>query len=105
MNLDIVEGHGFKVCHAHLLLLFGVKAVLDNWMVTSINDCLNSFAEIGGTQNHLPYITRELQSEGGKMNLLPSHLSIGVLQEIGRRCGSKVPLNFLSIIYDFNDHS
>ncbi|GFP94376.1 RNA polymerase ii c-terminal domain phosphatase-like 2 [Phtheirospermum japonicum] len=38
-------------------------------------------------QSHLP--TAEPKSEGDKMNLLPS-LSIGVLQEIGRRCRSKV---------------
>ncbi|MBA0706891.1 hypothetical protein Golax_018975 [Gossypium laxum] len=59
------------------------------------------FQEIGGTQNHLPSITRELQSEGGKMNLLPSHLSIGVLQEIGRRCGSKV--EFRSVVSTSKD--
>ncbi|MBA0753785.1 hypothetical protein Gogos_021764 [Gossypium gossypioides] len=58
-------------------------------------------SEIGGTQNHLPSITRELQSEGGKMNLLPSHLSIGVLQEIGRRCGSKV--EFRSVVSTSKD--
>ncbi|KAK8547586.1 hypothetical protein V6N12_031721 [Hibiscus sabdariffa] len=52
-------------------------------------------SEAGGTQNHVPSINRELQSEG-KMNLLPSHLSIGVLQEIGRRCGSKV--EFRSVV-------
>ncbi|XVF76804.1 hypothetical protein PTKIN_Ptkin13bG0296300 [Pterospermum kingtungense] len=43
----------------------------------------------GATQNHVASISRELQSESGKLNL-PSHLSIGVLQEIGRRCGSKI---------------
>ncbi|PPE02408.1 hypothetical protein GOBAR_DD00596 [Gossypium barbadense] len=58
-------------------------------------------SEIGGTQNHLPSITRELQSEGGKMNLLPSHLSIGVLHEIGRRCGSKV--EFRSVVSTSKD--
>ncbi|KAG4216226.1 hypothetical protein ERO13_A01G228100v2 [Gossypium hirsutum] len=58
-------------------------------------------SEIGGTQNHLPSITRELQSEGAKMNLLPSHLSIGVLQEIGRRCGSKV--EFRSVVSTSKD--
>lgn len=51
--------------------------------------CLNSFAESGGTQNDVASISRELQPESGKLNL-PSHLSIGVLQEIGKRCGSKV---------------
>lgn len=33
--------------------------------------------------------SREFKSEVGKLNLLPT-LSIGVLQEIGRRCNSKV---------------
>ncbi|XP_039065631.1 RNA polymerase II C-terminal domain phosphatase-like 2 isoform X2 [Hibiscus syriacus] len=56
--------------------------------------------ETGGTQNPVPSINRELQSEG-KMNLLPSHLSIGVLQEIGRRCGSKV--EFRSVVSTSKD--
>ncbi|KAA8517393.1 hypothetical protein F0562_017686 [Nyssa sinensis] len=46
----------------------------------------------GVSQNHSSSTSRELQTEGGKVNLLPSSLSIGVLQEIGRRCGSKVEL-------------
>ncbi|XVE97062.1 hypothetical protein REPUB_Repub02eG0278200 [Reevesia pubescens] len=58
-------------------------------------------SEIGGTQNHVASINRELQSEGGKLNLLPSHLSIGVLQEIGRRCGSKV--EFRSVLSTSKD--
>ncbi|XWS55543.1 hypothetical protein CRYUN_Cryun09bG0009100 [Craigia yunnanensis] len=57
--------------------------------------------ESGGTQNHVASISRELQSEGGKLNLLPSHLSIGVLQEIGRRCGSKV--EFRSVVSTSKD--
>ncbi|KAK8971810.1 hypothetical protein V6N11_028194 [Hibiscus sabdariffa] len=57
-------------------------------------------SEAGGTQNHVPSVNRELQSEG-KMNLLPSHLSIGVLQEIGRRCGSKV--EFRSVVSTSKD--
>ncbi|GMI81049.1 carboxyl-terminal domain (ctd) phosphatase-like 2, ECERIFERUM11 [Hibiscus trionum] len=55
--------------------------------------------EAGGTQNHVPS-NRELQPEG-KMNLLPSHLSIGVLQEIGRRCGLKV--EFRSVVSTSKD--
>ncbi|OMO85081.1 Double-stranded RNA-binding protein [Corchorus capsularis] len=58
-------------------------------------------SEIGGTQNHVSSISRELQTEGGKLNLLPSHLSIGVLQEIGRRCGSKV--EFRSVVSTSKD--
>ncbi|XP_022767698.1 RNA polymerase II C-terminal domain phosphatase-like 2 isoform X6 [Durio zibethinus] len=58
-------------------------------------------SEIGGTQNHVASIRKELQSEGEKLNLLPSHLSIGVLQEIGRRCGSKV--EFRSVVSTSKD--
>ena len=47
-------------------------------------------AEAGMSQNHVSSSSREFQAEAGKLNLLPSHLSIGVLQEIGRRCRSKV---------------
>ncbi|XVF08265.1 hypothetical protein REPUB_Repub06bG0211600 [Reevesia pubescens] len=57
--------------------------------------------ETGGTQSHAASISRELQSEGGKVNLLPSPLSIGVLQEIGRRCGSKV--EFRSVVSTSKD--
>ena len=85
--------------HGYYLLLFGVKTVLEDWFLASMNDCLNSLAESGGTQNHVASISRELQSEGGKLNLLPSHLSIGVLQEIGRRCGSKVHYFRCKFIY------
>ncbi|XP_006481010.1 RNA polymerase II C-terminal domain phosphatase-like 2 isoform X3 [Citrus sinensis] len=46
--------------------------------------------EIGVSQNHVSSNSREFQTEGGKTNLLPSYLSIGVLQEIGKRCSSKV---------------
>ncbi|KAK9026801.1 hypothetical protein V6N11_039635 [Hibiscus sabdariffa] len=58
-------------------------------------------SEAGGTQNHVSSISRELQSGGGKVNFLPSHLSIGVLQEIGRRCGSKV--EFRSVVSTSKD--
>ncbi|XP_021289619.1 RNA polymerase II C-terminal domain phosphatase-like 2 isoform X3 [Herrania umbratica] len=51
--------------------------------------------EIGGSQNHVS------STEGGKLNLLPSHLSIGVLQEIGRRCGSK--FEFRSVVSTSKD--
>ncbi|GLT89443.1 hypothetical protein SLE2022_074230 [Rubroshorea leprosula] len=47
-------------------------------------------SEVGRSHNHVSSNNREFQAEGGKLNTLPSHLSIGVLQEIGRRCGSKV---------------
>ncbi|XP_019186907.1 PREDICTED: RNA polymerase II C-terminal domain phosphatase-like 2 isoform X2 [Ipomoea nil] len=41
------------------------------------------------SQNQLPSGNIDFQLEGGKMNILPS-IAIGVLQEIGRRCTSKV---------------
>ncbi|XP_022882349.1 RNA polymerase II C-terminal domain phosphatase-like 2 isoform X1 [Olea europaea var. sylvestris] len=49
----------------------------------------NQFAEFGVSQNQFFSNNRELKPESEKMNLFPS-LSIGVLQEIGRRCRSKV---------------
>ncbi|XP_022746475.1 RNA polymerase II C-terminal domain phosphatase-like 2 isoform X2 [Durio zibethinus] len=58
-------------------------------------------SDIGGTQNHVASVSRELQSDCGKLNLLPSHLSISVLQEIGRRCGSKV--EFRSVVSTSKD--
>ncbi|KAF8397309.1 hypothetical protein HHK36_016222 [Tetracentron sinense] len=44
---------------------------------------------------------RELQPEAGKVTLLPSSISIGVLQEIGRRSGSKV--EFRSVVSTSKD--
>lgn len=41
------------------------------------------------SNNQSSSTNKELKTEGDKMNLLPS-LSISVLQEIGRRCRSKV---------------
>ncbi|KAL0309960.1 UNVERIFIED_CONTAM: RNA polymerase II C-terminal domain phosphatase-like 2 [Sesamum radiatum] len=49
---------------------------------------INQFAEIGAS-NQSSSNDKELKPEADKMNMLPS-LSIGVLQEIGRRCRSKV---------------
>lgn len=49
-------------------------------------------AEAGASQNQASSFNRESQLESAKVNLLPSPLSIGVLQEIGRRCSSKVEL-------------
>lgn len=45
-------------------------------------------AEIGVSENSLSN-GREFQTNGGRVNFVPS-LSVGVLQEIGRRCSSKV---------------
>ncbi|KAI3474727.1 hypothetical protein Pfo_029912 [Paulownia fortunei] len=49
----------------------------------------NQFAEFGVPNNQSSSNNKELKTEGDKTNLLPS-FSIGVLQEIGRRCRSKV---------------
>ncbi|KAK9193500.1 hypothetical protein WN944_004197 [Citrus x changshan-huyou] len=57
--------------------------------------------EIGVSQNHVSSNSREFLTEGGKTNLLPSYLSIGVLQEIGKRCSSKV--EFRSVVSTSKD--
>ncbi|XAR50850.1 Phosphoprotein phosphatase [Bertholletia excelsa] len=44
----------------------------------------------GVSQNQTLSNGQEAQIESGKLNTVPSSLSIGVLQEIGRRCSSKV---------------
>ncbi|CAK9165577.1 unnamed protein product [Ilex paraguariensis] len=56
----------------------------------------SQFSEAGVSQNHASSNSKELPTEGGKVNLLPSSLSIGVLHEIGRKCSSKV--EFKSIV-------
>lgn len=56
-------------------------------------------AEIGVSENSLSN-GREFQTDGGRVNFVPS-LSVGVLQEIGRRCSSKV--EFRSIISTSKD--
>ncbi|KAM5560389.1 RNA polymerase II C-terminal domain phosphatase-like 2 [Rosa sericea] len=54
-------------------------------------------SEAGVSQNQ----ASSFKKESGKVNALPSPLSIGVLQEIGRRCGSKV--EFKAVISTSND--
>ncbi|KAL3826102.1 hypothetical protein ACJIZ3_022131 [Penstemon smallii] len=49
----------------------------------------NQFAEFGVSQSQSSSTNKELKTEVDRMNPLPS-LYIGVLQEIGRRCKSKV---------------
>ncbi|XP_057498908.1 RNA polymerase II C-terminal domain phosphatase-like 2 [Actinidia eriantha] len=56
--------------------------------------------EIGVSQNSFSK-DRELQTEGGKVNLVPFSLSVGVLQEIGRRCSSRV--EFRSVVNTSKD--
>ncbi|XP_052172563.1 RNA polymerase II C-terminal domain phosphatase-like 2 isoform X2 [Diospyros lotus] len=51
--------------------------------------------------NQLSSNGRELLTEGGKMNSLSSAFCIGVLQEIGRRCSSKV--EFRSVVSTSKD--
>ncbi|KAK9289962.1 hypothetical protein L1049_008124 [Liquidambar formosana] len=58
-------------------------------------------SEVGVSQNQVSSNGREVQSEAGKVNLMPSSLSIGVLQEIGRRCSSKV--EFRSVVSTSKD--
>ncbi|XP_042475641.1 RNA polymerase II C-terminal domain phosphatase-like 2 isoform X2 [Macadamia integrifolia] len=48
----------------------------------------SSFSE--DDENHASTNSKDVQTEGGKVISLSSSISIGVLQEIGRRCGSKV---------------
>lgn len=50
---------------------------------------MSSFIGMSGSQNQSSGNSKEYQPEGAKLNSLPS-LSIGVLQEIGRRCNSRV---------------
>lgn len=47
------------------------------------------FTESTISLNHASSNSKDFQNEVGKLNFVPS-LSIGVLQEIGRRCCSKV---------------
>ncbi|XP_044480786.1 RNA polymerase II C-terminal domain phosphatase-like 2 [Mangifera indica] len=58
-------------------------------------------AEVGVSQNHASSNGKEAEIEGGKTNFLPSHLYIGVLQEIGKRCSSKV--EFRSVVSTSKD--
>ncbi|XP_043701197.1 RNA polymerase II C-terminal domain phosphatase-like 2 isoform X2 [Telopea speciosissima] len=48
----------------------------------------SSFSE--DDENHASTDSRDVQTEGDKVISLSASISIGVLQEIGRRCGSKV---------------
>ena len=57
-------------------------------------------SEDGISQNHASSNSKDLQNEAGKLNLLQP-LSIQVLQEIGRRCNSKV--EFKSILNTSKD--
>ncbi|KAH1086922.1 hypothetical protein GYH30_018441 [Glycine max] len=57
-------------------------------------------SEYGISQNHASSNSKDFQHEAGKMNFL-SPLSIQVLQEIGRRCNSKV--EFKSILSTSKD--
>ncbi|KAL2337028.1 hypothetical protein Fmac_011474 [Flemingia macrophylla] len=57
-------------------------------------------SEDGISQNHASSNSKDFQNEAGKLNFLPP-LSIQVLQEIGRRCNSKV--EFKSILSTSKD--
>ncbi|XP_043723857.1 RNA polymerase II C-terminal domain phosphatase-like 2 [Telopea speciosissima] len=53
----------------------------------------SSFSE--DDENHVSTNSRDVQSEGGKVISLLSSISTEVLQEIGRRCGSKVEFRYV----------
>ncbi|KAJ4835042.1 RNA polymerase II C-terminal domain phosphatase-like 2 [Turnera subulata] len=57
--------------------------------------------DVGSLQNSVSSNNREFQTEAAKNNLLPSHMFIGVLQEIARRCGAKV--EFRSVVSTSKD--
>ncbi|XP_015897198.2 RNA polymerase II C-terminal domain phosphatase-like 2 isoform X1 [Ziziphus jujuba] len=57
--------------------------------------------DAGVSKDQAPSYSRESQPEAGKANPLPSPLSIGVLQEIARRCCSKV--EFRSVLSTSKD--
>ncbi|KAH7844554.1 hypothetical protein Vadar_029285 [Vaccinium darrowii] len=59
----------------------------------------NPLSEIGVHENSVSN-GREFQTDGGRVNFVPS-FSVGVLQEIGRRCSSKV--EFRSVISTSKD--
>ncbi|XP_050203835.1 RNA polymerase II C-terminal domain phosphatase-like 2 [Mercurialis annua] len=61
----------------------------------------SNLADVGVPQNLVSSNSRESQTEALKLNLLPSPLSIGALQEIGRRCNSKV--EFRSVVSTSKD--
>ncbi|XP_031397074.1 RNA polymerase II C-terminal domain phosphatase-like 2 isoform X2 [Punica granatum] len=58
-------------------------------------------SEAGISQNHVHSRDREAQIEAGRVNLLTSSMSISALQEIGRRCSSKV--EFRSVLSTSKD--
>lgn len=60
----------------------------------------SQLSEVGVSQNQVSN-SRGVQTEAGKLNLLSSPFSIGVLQEIARRCSSKV--EFRSVVSTSKD--
>ncbi|XP_059462490.1 RNA polymerase II C-terminal domain phosphatase-like 2 isoform X2 [Corylus avellana] len=60
----------------------------------------SQLSEIGVSQNQVSN-SRDVQTEAGKLSLLHSPLSIGVLHEIARRCSSKV--EFRSVVSTSKD--
>ncbi|KAI9115845.1 hypothetical protein K1719_012775 [Acacia pycnantha] len=69
-------------------------------MVMLLTLVLKNPRKLDKNENHLSSNGKEIRNEAGKLNFLPS-LSIGVLQEIGRRCSSKV--EFRSIVSTSKD--
>ncbi|KAK1562299.1 hypothetical protein Q3G72_009756 [Acer saccharum] len=62
---------------------------------------VSQHSEVGVSQNNVSSNSREFQTEVGKLNLLQSQFSISVLQEIGKRCSSKV--EFRSVVSTSKD--
>lgn len=80
-----------KDCHCEFYEWY---AVYDDQCLLCISiSWLKFLAEVGASKNQVSN-SRECQSDAGKLNLLPSPLSIGVLHEIARRCDTKVQMCF-----------
>lgn len=61
----------------------------------------NQPSDLGISQNQVPSNGREPQTEAGKVNAMASAFSIGVLQEIARKCSSRV--EFKSVVSTSKD--
>ncbi|KAF7144511.1 hypothetical protein RHSIM_Rhsim04G0128900 [Rhododendron simsii] len=96
--LAILPLQSFVSCNASCEKMLGgiCKTELHSGTCKS---ALSTMSEIGVSENSLSN-GREFQTDGGRVNFVPS-LSVGVLQEIGRRCSSKV--EFRSVITTSKD--
>ncbi|KAJ0028535.1 hypothetical protein Pint_35192 [Pistacia integerrima] len=85
----------------HILNVKNISEYILFMLAVNVLFICEFLAEVGVSQNHVSSNGKEAQIEVGKMNFLPSHLSIGVLQEIGKRCSSKV--KFRSVVSTSKD--